>query len=196
MIFISIILDKGRKMVLTPREIAAMARRCRDYDDLMLELSGVRGRTPRFLTQAQVERIREEAGLVSSHETPMERAWREYLEFSGQVQRQLYTVNRAIERALIKSERRIAGAQKALADIRRRATVNDQGRKVYRTGDRQRGFTDDGEQLSQEEFDRVQWDPTAPTWEQRVRARQRLEQAKQAHEQILQAKERADYYTQ
>jgi hypothetical protein len=40
-------LTKEEMMVLTPREIAAMARRGKDFDDLMLELAGISGRTPR-----------------------------------------------------------------------------------------------------------------------------------------------------
>jgi hypothetical protein len=79
------------------------------------------------------------------------------------VQRQLYAVNRAIEKALLKSDRRVQAAQEVLDDIRRRATVNDKGRKVYRAADRQRGFTDEGQELTQEKVRSIQWDPTAPT---------------------------------
>ena len=79
------------------------------------------------------------------------------------MQRQLYAVNRAIEKALLKSDRRVQAAQEVLDDIRRRATVNDKGRKVYRTADRQRGFTDEGQELTQEKVRSIQWDPTAPT---------------------------------
>jgi hypothetical protein len=43
-------------------------------------------------------------------------------EFCGQVQRQLYAVNRAIEKALLKSDRRVQAAQEVLDDNRRRAT--------------------------------------------------------------------------
>ena len=96
-------------MVLSLADIVSKARQRKNFDDLMLELSGMSGRTPRFLTQEQIERIREAAGLVS-HETIAERAWREYLEFCGQVQKQLFAVNRAIEKALIKSERRVLEA--------------------------------------------------------------------------------------
>ncbi len=181
-------------MVLSLADIVSMGRQRKNFDDLMLELSGMSGRTPRFLTQDQIEKIREAAGLVS-HETIAERAYREYLEFCGQVQRQLYAVNRAIEKALIKSERRVLEAQEALDDIRRRATVDEKGRKVYRTEDRQRGFTDEGLELSKEEVNAIHWGENAPTWEERVSAGQRLKQAQEEHETILRAKERADYYS-
>ena len=182
-------------MVLSLADIVSTARQRKNFDDLMLELSGMSGRTPRFLTQDQIEKIREAAGIVS-HETIAERAWREYLEFCGQVQRQLYTVNRAIEKALIKSERRVQAAQEALDDIRRRASVDEKGRKVYRTEDRQRGFTDDGQELTPEEMASVKWNPLAPTWEQRQMVGARLREAEQEHETILRAKERADYYSE
>jgi hypothetical protein len=77
------------------------------------------------------------------------------------VQRQLYAVNRAIEKAL----------------------------------DRQRGFTDEGLELSKEEVNAIHWDENAPTWEERVRAGERLKEAEEEHETILRAKERADYYS-
>lgn len=181
-------------MVLSLADIVSLARQRKNFDDLMLELSGISGRTPRFLTEAQIEKMREAAGLVS-HETTAKRAWREYLEFCGLAQRQLYAVNRAIGKALVKSERRVLEAQEALDDIRRRATVDDKGRKVYRTEDRQRGFTDDGQELTREEVRSIRWDETAPTWEQRVSAGERLREAQEEHETILRAKERADYYS-
>ena len=181
-------------MVLSVADIVAMARQRKNFDDLMLELSGISGRTPQFLTQEQIEHIREEAGRVS-HETIAEKAWRQYLEFCGQVQRQLYAVNRAIEKALVKSERRVQAAQEALDDIRRRAMVDEKGRRVYRTADGTKAFTDDGQQLTSEEMASIQWDPLAPTWEQRVQAEERLKQAEEDHDEILRARERADYYS-
>lgn len=180
-------------MVLSLADIVSKARQRKNFDDLMLELTGMSGRTPRFLTRHQIEKIREAAGIVS-HETVAEKAWREYLEFCGQVQRQLYTVNRAIEKALIKSQGRVLEAQEALDDIRRRATVDEKGRKVYRTEDRQRGFTDEGLELSKEEVNAIHWEENAPTWEQRQTAGERLREAEEEHETILRAKERADYY--
>ncbi|MFL5266197.1 MAG: hypothetical protein ACJ8AH_06285 [Stellaceae bacterium] len=146
-------------MILTPQELLAAVRRTKDYNDLMLELSGLAaGIIPRFLSPAQLEKIREAAGLPPrTGETRAEQAWRQYLEFT--VTRQLAAVHRAIERALIKSERRVQAAQEALDDIRSRATIDGKGRRVYRTTDRQRGFTDDGQELSREEVDSINWDP-------------------------------------
>jgi hypothetical protein len=182
-------------MLLSLADIAAMARRARDFNDLMLELSGAGGRIPRFLTKEQIEKIREAAGLSVSHETFAEKMVRHYLELVAQVRRQLYSVNRAIGKALKKSERRVLEAREALDDIRRRATVDDRGRKVFRTEDRQRGFAEDGQQLTREEFRSIRWDETAPTWEQYVKADQRLREAEEEREDILRAKERFDYYS-
>ena len=83
------------------------------------------------------------------------------------ISRRLAVVQRAIGRALLKSERRVQEAQAALDATREGATVDGKGRRVYRTADRQRGFTDDGQELSREEVKSINWDPKAPTWEQR-----------------------------
>jgi hypothetical protein len=182
-------------MVLLLADIVSMARQRKNFDDLMLELSGISGKTPRFLTQAQIERIREEAGSVS-HETLRERAFREYMEFCDRIQRQIDAVNRAITRALVKSAQRLEEAREALEDIRRRATVDEKGRKVYRTADGTRAFTDDGEELTPEQITSIKWDPMAPTWEQRVEAGERWKLAAEEHEEILRAQERADYYSE
>ena len=99
-------------MVLVLADIVSMARQRKNFNDLMLELSGISGKTPRFLTREQIERIREEAGTVS-HETLRERAFREYVEFCDRVQRQIHAVNRAITRALIKSSQRLKEAREA-----------------------------------------------------------------------------------
>ena len=181
-------------MVLFLADIVSMIRQRKNFNDLMLELSGISGRTPRFLTREQIERIREEAGTVS-HGTLRERAFREYVEFCDRVQRQIHAVNRAITRALLKSQQRLDEAREALDDIRRRATIDDKGRKVYRTADGTKAFTDDGQQLTPEEMASVQWDPMAPTWEERQEAGVRFKEAQEAHDDILRAKERADYYS-
>jgi hypothetical protein len=156
-------------MILTTQELLAAARRWKDYSDLMLELSGLAaGVIPRFLSPKQIERIREEAGLPPrTGETRAERAWRQYLELTDSISRRLAVVQRAIGRALLKSERRVQQAQAALDATREGATVDGKGRRVYRTADRQRGFTDDGQELSREEVKSISWDPKAPTWEQR-----------------------------
>jgi len=182
-------------MVLFLADIVSMVRQRKNFNDLMLELSGISGKTPRFLTREQIERIREEAGSVS-HETLREHALREYVEFCDRVQRQIHAVNRAITRALLKSQQRLEEAREALEDIRRRATVDEKGRKVYRTADGTKAFTDDGQQLTPEEMASIKWDPMAPTWEQKVEAEERWKQAAEEHESILRARQRADYYSQ
>ena len=180
-------------MLLTPREIAAADRRRQDFDDLMLELAGGSWKIPRFLTKGQIERIREQAGLVP-HESIAGVTWREYLELFDRIHRQIYAVSRAIDRAFRKSQQRLDQAREALEDIRRRATVDAKGRKVYRTADRTRAFTDDGEELSSAEMTAIEWNPGAPTWEQRQEAGLRFKEAQEAHDEILRAKERAEYY--
>jgi hypothetical protein len=132
-------------MLLTPQELLAAARRLRDYSDLMLELSGFTGgRIPRFLRPEQIKQIRESAGMAPASETPAERAWRHYQEIADAIARQLAHVNRAIERALKRSEKRVQAAEEALERIGERATIDSKGRRVYRTANGQRGFTDDG----------------------------------------------------
>jgi hypothetical protein len=101
----------------------------------MLELSGfASGTIPLFLSPTQIEKIKAETGrLPASHETAAERAWRQYLELTESINRQLFQVNRAIDKALVKSERRVRAAQEDLQRIQDRATVDGKGRWVYRT---------------------------------------------------------------
>jgi hypothetical protein len=180
-------------MLLTPQELAAAARRQDDFDDLMLELSGFpRGGIARFLRPEQIREIRQARGEGS--ETPFERAWRRYLKMTYELARQLFHMNHAIERALAKSAHRVREAREALQAIQARATGDQKGRLVYRTADRTRAFTDDGQELSKEEIENIEWKPDAPTWEQRQAAGDRLAQAEKQHEEILHYTDRADYY--
>lgn len=111
-------------MRLTVHELLAAVRRRKNYDDMMLELSGfTAGRIPRFLRKEQIERIREASGLAPAAESPSERAWRRYFELTDPLIRQLVHVNHAIGRALERSERRVQAAQEALESIRARATA-------------------------------------------------------------------------
>ena len=181
-------------MPLPTRELAAAARRQIDFDQLMQELSGFTGgRIPRFLRPEQISKIREARGDVDA-ETPIERAWRRYLELTDDLSRHLFRVNRAIDRALAKSQRRVREAREALQAIQAHATLDRKGRRVYRTDDRSRAFTDDGQELSREEFDAIQWKPGAPSWEQRQAAGDRLAEAERQHEEILRYKDCADYH--
>jgi hypothetical protein len=180
-------------MLLTPHELAAAARRQTDFDDLMLELSGfTRGGIARFLRPEQIRKIRQARG--EGGDTPNERAWRRYLKMTDELARQLFQMNRAIDRALVKSARRVREAREALQVIQERATIDQKGRRVYRTADRTRAFTDEGQELSREEIESIQWKADAPTWEQRQAAGNRLAQAEKQHEEILHTKDRADYY--
>jgi hypothetical protein len=113
-------------MLLSLQELLAAMRRRKNYDDLMLELSGLTA--CRFLRKEQIERIRAASGLASAGETANERAWRRYFELTDPVIRQLAHVNRAIGRALIRSEPRVQAAHEALDGIRARATVTRQGK--------------------------------------------------------------------
>jgi hypothetical protein len=68
-------------MLQTPDELGAAPRRHKNFDDLMLELSGsTTGRIPCFLRPEQLHRIREAIGLIPFAETAAERFWRQYLE--------------------------------------------------------------------------------------------------------------------
>jgi hypothetical protein len=116
---------------------------------------------PRFLRPKQIKQIREAAGLAPRTETSAERAWQHYQEIADAITRQLAHINRAIERALKRSEKRVQAAEEALERIRERATIDSKGRRVYRTADRQRGFTDDGQELTREEVESIQCRPDA-----------------------------------
>jgi hypothetical protein len=112
-------------MRLTVQELLAAVRRRKNYDDMMLELSGfTAGRIPRFLRREEIERIRAASGLAPASETPSERAWRRYFELTDPLIRQLAHINHAIGRALERSEFRVQEALEALETIRARATVD------------------------------------------------------------------------
>ena len=92
-------------MLLTPEELLAAARRARDYDDLMLELSGLAaGIIPRFSTPGP-------DGLPPKDgETSAELAWRRYLDLTDSTTRQLADVRHTIEEAFSRSEQRMRQA--------------------------------------------------------------------------------------
>ena len=193
-------------MLLTPQELAAAARRQDDFDDLMLELSGLRGgHIPRFLRPGQIERIRREKGLSDSS-GPLSEKWRRYIELRDAVWRRLIEIDRTLTRALEHSKKRLGNAQEALEAIRSRASLSADGRRVYRsedqrrpftgdsTEDRRRAFYDDGTELTREEIAKVHWREGAPSWEQRQAAGEAVRQAKQAHEYLESCKARVDHY--
>ena len=180
-------------MLLTPLELLAAVRRQKDFDALMLELSGfTAGRIPRFLRPKEIERIRRAAGL--SVGTSLTDARRRTIELTETLSRRLVTIDRALERAMKKSRQRLQETQVALEEIRARASVTKDGRRAYRTEDRRQAFYDDGEELTREEIAKTHWLAGAPTWEQRQAAGEAVRQAKQAHENLEAYKARADYY--
>ncbi len=180
-------------MFLTPRELLAAARRQKDFDTLMLELSGFTcGRIPRFLRPEQIERIRRAAGLSAT--TGLSDRGRRYIELMETVSQRLASIDREIGRALKRSRQRLQETQAVLEEIRARASVSEDGRRAYRTADRRRAFYDDGAQLTREEISKVHWRDGAPTWEQRQAAGEAVRQAKQAHEDLEAYKAMADYY--
>ena len=138
-------------MLLTPRELAAAARRQKDFDEWMLELSGfTTGHIPRFLRPEQIERIRRAAGL--SVGTSLSERGRRYIELMETLSQRLAAIDRALERAMKRSRQRLQETQAVLEEIRARASVTEDGRRVYRTEDRRRAFTDDGTELTREEI--------------------------------------------
>ena len=180
-------------MLLTPRELLAAVRRQKDFDALMLELSGfTAGRIPRFLRPEQIERIRRAAGL--SVRTSLSDARHRTIELTETLSRRLVTIDRALERAMKKSRQRLQETQVVLEEIRARASVTEDGRRAYRTEDRRQAFYDDGEELTREEISKVHWRHGAPSWEQRQAAGEAVRQAKQAHEDLEAYKARVDYY--
>jgi hypothetical protein len=180
-------------MLLTPRELVAAVRRQKDFDALMLELSGfTAGRIPRFLRPEQIERIRRAAGLNTG--ASLSDRGRRHIELMETVAQRLATIDRAIERAMKRSRQRMQETQVLLEEIRARASVTDDGRLAYRTEDRQRAFYDDGQELTREEIAEVHWRHGAPSWEQRQAAGEAVRQAKQAHENLEACKARVDYY--
>ena len=180
-------------MLLTPRELAAAARRQKDFDEWMLELSGfTRGHIPRFLRPEQIERIRRAAGL--SVRASLAERGRRYIELMETLSQRLASIDRALERAMKRSRQRLQETRAALEEIRARASVTEDGRRVYRTEDRRRAFYDDGTELTREEISKIRWRDGAPSWEQRQAAGEAVSQAKQAHEALEACKARADYY--
>src|SRR5271166_1618125 len=180
-------------MLLMPRELVAAVRRQKDFDALMLELSGFTpGRIPRFLRPEQIERIRRAAGLGTG--ASLSDSGRRTIELMESVSQRLATIDRALERAMKRSRQRLQETQVLLEEIRARASVSEDGRRAYRTEDRRRAFYDDGQELTREEIAKVHWRHGAPSWEQRQAAGEAVRQAKQAHEDLEAYKARVDYY--
>jgi hypothetical protein len=180
-------------MLLMPRELLAAVRRQKDFDGLMLELSGfTAGRIPRFLRPKEIERIRCAAGLSTG--TSLSDRARRTVELMETVSQRLAVIDRALERAMRRSRQRLQETQGLLEEIRARASVSEDGRRAYRTEDRRRAFYDDGEELTREQIAKVHWLACAPTWEQRQAAGEAVRQAKQAHENLETYKARVDYY--
>ena len=131
-------------MLLTPKELLAAMRRQKDFDTLMLELSGFTcGRIPRFLRPEQIERIRRAAGLSTN--TGLSDHGRRYIELMENVSQRLASIDREIGRAMKRSRQRMQETQAVLEEIRARASVSEDGRRAYRTEDRRRAFYDDGD---------------------------------------------------
>jgi hypothetical protein len=83
----------------------------------------------------------------------------------------------ACEQAMIDARKREQEAQQEIDRIRDRATRTDDGRIVYLTADGSKAFDDDGNELTPEEMKGIDWNPAAPTWEQRQEATEKREQA-------------------
>lgn len=62
--------------------------------------------------------------------------------------------------------------------IRARASYNEDGDYVYRTLDGSASYTDDGIPLTPGQQSRIHWEPSNPTWEERLAAGQREQQAR------------------
>jgi hypothetical protein len=96
----------------------------------------------------------------------------------------------ACAEALQDARKREQEARQEIERIREKATRTDDGRLVYRTADGSKAYDDDGNELTPEEMTGIEWNPAAPTWEQRQEATEKREQAIQDVQEIEEYQER------
>lgn len=177
-------------MFLIEYQLTAQQERQRNFDDLQREISGITaGKTPKFLTRAEIEKIRQR---LRKGETDDEHEYR--LKCIAVIRDQMRHYFEAIDRALVQNAERIRLANEHLKAIQAAAMRDKEGRAVYRTEDRKHAFYEDGTQLTQDEMAAIHWSPTAPTWEQRKQAGDRLADALKTQDEISSYKERVQYY--
>lgn len=169
------------------REMKARARRTEDYQDSIAESSGRdRGKRLRFLSEDQTpkgrdarqqERRQQQDRLQTFTLTMQQRV--------QQLQTRLDQLDRASLEALREADRRAEQAQKRLEEIQNAATADDQGRRVYRTEDGRTAYYHNGDELTREAQQRVNWKPDGPTWEAHRHAIVETEQAVQQRDEVL-----------
>jgi hypothetical protein len=169
----------GRSMDDRERDEQGRAQKAQDLTDFNNELAGRDvGRLRRFLPSTEassVERTRREQDdrffwmVASLTLQARQRLLAERLEVLDCVS----------IRALNEAERRLERAADALELLRRNATLDERGRRVYRRADGQAAFFEDGRQLTGEECQAVIFREGASTWEEHLEATGSLEHATQ-----------------
>jgi hypothetical protein len=104
----------------------------------------------------------------------------------------LEELDRASARAMIEADRRVQETERALEELRRRAALDEHGRRVYRTADGKRAFREDGTELTQQQMDAVDWKGGEPTWEEHQKPRHQVDAAIEEREQIGEFRDRID----
>src|SRR5262245_55622809 len=121
----------------------ARLKRLQDFNDLQAENAGLNtGKMLRFTSRDQTPQAK-------AHRE--RQGWTDLLTMqitSERMRERLAELDRASFRALKAAERRAAETCRDLEDIQGRATIDDQGRRIYLTQDRERAFYENGVQLS------------------------------------------------
>lgn len=169
------------------RNLKARATRIEDYQDSIAESSGLdRGKRLRFLSEDQTPKGREvrrqERGRFQTFTLTMQQRL--------QFQTRIDELDRASLEALREAERRVEQAQKHLDEIQNAATVDDRGRRVYRTQDGTRGYYEDETQVPDAEFAKIKWRPNDPKWEQFRAQGQETSEAVEQRDEIRDYRER------
>lgn len=168
-------------------------KRQRDLDDAQNEAAGRdTGRIRRFLTEDRSPQA------VAARKSQL--LWNDLLMMTIQSERfreRLDELDRASEYALRVAERRAREAQDHLEQLQKRASTDDDGRRVYLTRDGRHAYDETGQRLTPEAQARVQWKRDAPTWEEyregyrsSEKAVRELEEIKAYRERLQQGREK------
>lgn len=151
------------------------AKRLKDFNDLQDENAGRdTGKIRRFSSEDR------SPVAVAARQSKDRYAWTEFISLQMRLEHirdRMNELDRASLQAYRLAERKAQEAQDSLDDIQRRATVDEQGRRIYRTEDGQRAFYENGQQLTAAEKDKAKWREGSPSWEQHQDASKRAEEA-------------------
>lgn len=141
-----------------------------DYDDLQNEIAGRDvGRIARFIhedrsPQGREKRAEKERASVSRLMALLQ-SDPEYARLYNDTMDKLGRAETATQAALESAERRLAGAEQDLANMRDRASTLPDGKKVFRGKDGN-VYTEDGRQLTHDERSQVDWKEGAPRFDE------------------------------